>query len=78
MSVPEDARPAFPWDDALAFGLGTLRWRPRDFWAATPVELAAALGRRGRAASLTRAGFTRLLATHPDPILPDPIHPDPC
>jgi uncharacterized phage protein (TIGR02216 family) len=57
--------PAFPWDDALAVALGPLRWRPRDFWAATPREFAAALGRRPE--PLSRAAFERLLAAHPDP-----------
>ena len=33
---------AFPWDAALALGLGRLRWRPRDFGRATPRELMAA------------------------------------
>ena len=34
--------PPFPWDEALAFGLGVLRWPPQVFWQATPRELAAA------------------------------------
>jgi uncharacterized phage protein (TIGR02216 family) len=32
----------------MAFGLGVLRWPPAAFWAATPRELAAAAGSRGR------------------------------
>ena len=32
----------FPWGDAMRFGLGVLRLAPRDFWAMTPRELAAA------------------------------------
>ena len=32
----------FPWDEAMAFGLGRLRWSPQEFWRATPRELAAA------------------------------------
>ncbi|NEU14066.1 phage tail assembly chaperone [Methylobacterium sp. BTF04] len=62
-----DAPSAFPWDDALALGLGTLRWRPRDFWAATPRELIAAAGpstRRSPAAG--RADLDRLIAAYPD------------
>ena len=59
--------PAFPWDDALALGLGVLRWRPRDFWAATPREFSSALGRSARWEPLSRAAFERLLAAHPDP-----------
>lgn len=60
---------AFPWDDALALGLSILRWRPRDFWAATPRELAAAAGLRARRSggALGRADLDRLLAAHPDP-----------
>ena len=38
---------AFPWDEALALGLARLRWRPRDFWRATPRELMAAAGLTG-------------------------------
>lgn len=59
------ATPAFPWDDALALALGSLRWRPRDFWRATPRELFAALGRPGPAPML-RADLDRLIAAHPD------------
>lgn len=62
---PAPPRP-FPWDDALALALGPLRWRPSDFWAATPRELAAALGRGGAPAGLGRAEFEALLAAHPD------------
>ncbi len=53
----------------MALGLSTLRWRPRDFWAATPREIAAAAGlgpmRPGDA--LGRADLARLIAAHPDP-----------
>ncbi|MDR2857829.1 MAG: phage tail assembly chaperone [Novosphingobium sp.] len=40
-----------------------LGWRPAEFWAATPAELAAALALpdAGAAASLDRAGLTRLM-----------------
>lgn len=54
----------------MTVALGTLGWPPRDFWAATPRELAAALGRRKGPAPLSRAEFERLLAAHPDPSLP--------
>ncbi|MGU3555279.1 phage tail assembly chaperone [Methylobacterium radiotolerans] len=64
---PRPAPGRFPWDDALALGLGALGWRPRDFWSATPREFAAALGRRAGPEPLTRAAFARLLAAHPDP-----------
>lgn len=33
----------FPWDEAMAFGLGTLRLSPDAFWRMTPRELAAAI-----------------------------------
>ena len=59
--------PAFPWDDALAIGLGVLRWPPRAFWAATPREFLSALGRSARPEPLSRSVFERLLAAHPDP-----------
>ncbi|MDP4004158.1 phage tail assembly chaperone [Methylobacterium sp. NEAU K] len=65
-TLPHEA-PAFPWDDALALGLGALGWSPRAFWAATPREFAAALGRRRRPEPLTRAAFEGLLAAYPDP-----------
>ena len=40
----------FPWEEAMRFGLGVLRWSPEEFWRATPRELiAAAQGLRGRA-----------------------------
>ncbi|WP_449411857.1 phage tail assembly chaperone [Methylobacterium komagatae] len=63
---PAPSRP-FPWDEALAFALGRLFWRPADFWAATPREFAAALPLPGGNAPLSRAAFEGLLAAHPDP-----------
>ena len=38
----DKARP-FPWAEAMAFGLGTLRLPPAAFWRMTPRELAAAM-----------------------------------
>lgn len=61
-----EAPSAFPWDDAMALGLGTLRWRPRDFWRATPRELIAAAGLSRTPAGLARADLDRLLAAFPD------------
>lgn len=59
----------FPWKEAMAFGLGTLKLPPRQFWAMTPRELAAAhegaTGRRA-AAPLDRAALERLMTMHPD------------
>ncbi|WP_039903455.1 phage tail assembly chaperone [Methylobacterium sp. GXF4] len=67
-SASAPARPsAFPWDDALALGLGALGWSPAAFWAATPREFAAALGRRRGPEPLSRDAFERLLAAYPDP-----------
>lgn len=57
--------PAFPWDDALMLGLGTLRWHPRAFWHATPRELLSAAGPRA-AEPLRREALARLIADHPD------------
>lgn len=52
----------------MHFGLGTLRLAPRDFWAMTPREVAAAanLLRRAEAAP-DRAALERLMAAFPDP-----------
>ncbi|CAX23664.1 MAG: phage tail assembly chaperone [Methylorubrum extorquens] len=69
--APETPVFAFPWDAVLTLGLGTLRWRPRDLWAATPRELAAAAGlTRPALAAPSRADLERLLAAHPDPGTP--------
>ncbi|GJE59760.1 phage tail assembly chaperone [Methylobacterium trifolii] len=58
--------PAFPWDAAMALGLSALRWRPRDFWAATPRELLAARGLPPSQEPLRRGDLERLIAAHPD------------
>ena len=42
MSAAAGEARRFPWDDAVALGLGLLRLSPRDFWAMTPRELALA------------------------------------
>lgn len=60
---------AFPWDEALGLALGVLRWTPRDFWRATPRELAAALDglRGGRPPEPAgRGDLDRLMAAFPD------------
>ncbi len=58
----------FPWDEALAFALGRLRWTPDAFWRATPRELAAAA--RGLAPPppepAARADLERLMRAYPD------------
>ena len=60
--------PAFPWDDALHFALSRLGWRPAEFWAASPRELAAAIGPTRSA--LDRSDLGRLLDAFPDPPTP--------
>jgi uncharacterized phage protein (TIGR02216 family) len=60
---------AFPWDDAMALGLGVLRWSPDAFWRATPRELMAAydgLSGRRRAEPAGRADLKRLMEAFPD------------
>ncbi|TVR10469.1 MAG: phage tail assembly chaperone [Salinarimonadaceae bacterium] len=67
--MSEAAPAAFPWEEAMAFCLGRLRWTPRDFWNATPRELAAALdgsGAASRAQAPTRAVLAALMARFPD------------
>jgi uncharacterized phage protein (TIGR02216 family) len=54
----------------MAFGLGVLRLTPRDFWAMTTRELAAAIdgvtGRAGRLAPMTRAELAALMQAFPN------------
>jgi uncharacterized phage protein (TIGR02216 family) len=49
-------------------GLGLLRLSPRDFWAMTPIEFAAAVGLSRRASALppTRAELSQLMREFPD------------
>lgn len=60
MSVHEK----FPWACLMHLGLGVLRLSPKEFWAATPREIAAALG--GPAPQLLRANFEELMKRYPD------------
>jgi uncharacterized phage protein (TIGR02216 family) len=59
---------AFPWAEAMAFGLGHLRLSSDDFWRLTPRELAAAIGAVAGPvpARLDRAGLNALMARFPD------------
>ena len=59
---------AFPWDAAMRFGLGVLRLPPREFWAMTPRELAAAWGAvmGERSGPLERPAFETLMERFPD------------
>jgi uncharacterized phage protein (TIGR02216 family) len=65
---------AFPWDEAMAFALGVLRWSPETFWRATPRELMAAIGPpTSRAMPPATAGdLRRLVEAFPDhtPVIP--------
>jgi uncharacterized phage protein (TIGR02216 family) len=58
----------FPWERAMAIGLGVLRLSPEQFWRMTPREFAAALaGLYGEpAAPIDRASFEALAARFPD------------
>jgi uncharacterized phage protein (TIGR02216 family) len=58
----------FPWEAAMAFGLGVLRLPPRDFWRMTPRELAAAWGAivGDRNAPLGRDRLDELMERFPD------------
>ena len=62
----------FPWADAMRFGLGKLRLSPRDFWAMTPRELAAAMG-GGSREHPSRAWLDAQCAKFPDGGTRDPI-----
>jgi uncharacterized phage protein (TIGR02216 family) len=58
----------FPWEAAMAFGLGRLRLSPDVFWGATPVELAAAWRAfgEGRGQAPDRGALAALMARFPD------------
>lgn len=47
-------------------GLGVLRLAPRDFWASTPREIAAAFASREAADAPDRADLDRLMQHFPD------------
>ena len=69
MSPAPVAPEAFPWDEAMALGLGVLRWNPTEFWRATPRELTAAFeglrGTRGPEPA-GQSDLVRMLAAFPD------------
>ncbi len=54
----------FPWQRLMEIGMGQLRLSPREFWAATPREIAGALG--GPRAALARAALEDLMRRYPD------------
>ena len=55
----------FPWAAAMRFGLGRMCLAPRDFWAMTPRELAAAAG-EGARPHPTRTWLDAQAALFPD------------
>ena len=59
---------AFPWAEAIGFGLGILRLSPDAFWRMTPRELSfaieAATGRQ--AAPFERSTLDQLMGRFPD------------
>ena len=60
--------PRFPWEEAMALGLGALRLAPDIFWRLTLPELAAAarvLQPAGDAA-MGRSALDRLIVRYPD------------
>ena len=48
----------------MELGMGVLRMSPKDFWNATPREIAAALG--GPVPTLARSSFEDLMKRYPD------------
>jgi uncharacterized phage protein (TIGR02216 family) len=53
--------------ELAGFASSLLGWRPGEFWAATPIEFATALGLGGRdSEAMDRAAMDRLLAQFPD------------
>ena len=61
---------AFPWDDAMASGLGQLRLSPHEFWSMTPRELGLALrgaaGLPATAIPFSRSDLSTLMQLFPD------------
>lgn len=55
----------FPWRRMMELGLGVLRLSPRDFWAATPREIAAAFPAQ-HAPTMGRAALDDLMQHFPD------------
>jgi uncharacterized phage protein (TIGR02216 family) len=58
----------FPWEQALAIGLGVLRLSPEEFWRMTPREFSAALrGLYGETIQpLAREKLDQLMQRFPD------------
>jgi uncharacterized phage protein (TIGR02216 family) len=65
-AAAEPRRP-FPWKTVMSAGLGHMRLSPRDFWAMSPRELAAALDRSPLVgAAPSRTEFEALMGNYPD------------
>ncbi|MGF1619628.1 MAG: rcc01693 family protein [Rhodomicrobiaceae bacterium] len=66
----ENGLTAFPWDDAIASGMGVLRLSSRDFWSMTPRELGLALrgaaGLPAAGAKFSRSDLAALMQRFPD------------
>jgi uncharacterized phage protein (TIGR02216 family) len=58
----------FPWEAAMALGLGLLRLSPKDFWQMTPRELERALSglSPGKSPPPRRADLAALMRAFPD------------
>jgi uncharacterized phage protein (TIGR02216 family) len=54
----------FPWRMLMYFGLHQLKLSPRDFWAATLLELSHAAG--GGTSAMTRQTLSHLMKNYPD------------
>lgn len=66
MIRPDRSKP-FPWDEAMAFGMGRLRLSPAEFWSMTPRELAAAMSAYGvHLSAPAREELTKLMEQYPD------------
>lgn len=59
---------AFPWREAMRFGLGILRLPPDAFWKMTPRELASAWAAviGDRSGPLERPSLEQLMERYPD------------
>ena len=61
---------AFPWENAMKFGLGVLKLSPTDFWAMTPRELQAAYFVHAQITQaqmpIGQVDFTNLMKKFPD------------
>ena len=58
-------RERFPWPRMMELGLGVLKLSPREFWTATPREIAAAFPVRPSTA-LNRIALDELINQFPD------------